>query len=149
MSRNYGFIMMVKEKWWSSFCHFARKGREVHSYVSGPTAAPKQACLLLFYVTKPVMELKGYAEFIERKVGDPEELWREHGWETAFSSEDEYFQFIRGQQKVSFIRFKNLKEAVNPMPINNLCLILGVKRLARRGLYVGKEVTNKIIALLE
>lgn len=149
MSGNYGFIMMIRDKWWSCFCHFARGGREIHSYVSGPRAAPKWTFLLLFYVSKPVRELRGYAEFIERKVGDPEKLWTEHGWETIFNSKEDYFRFIKGWPKVSFIRFKNFKEAANPIPFTNLCLLFGVKRLARRGFYIDKEMVDKIVAMLE
>ncbi len=33
--------------------------------------------ILFFYVSKPVKSLDGYAEFIERKLGDPEEAWDE------------------------------------------------------------------------
>ncbi|MBS7659808.1 hypothetical protein KEJ28_03855 [Candidatus Bathyarchaeota archaeon] len=149
MSGDYGFIMMIRDKWWIRFCYFAHEGRRIHSYVSGPRAAPKWAFMLLFYVPKPVRELRGYAEFIERKVGDPEELWIKHGCETVFSSKEDYFRFIRGWRKVSFIRFKNFREAVNPMPFTNLCLLLGVKRLARRGFYIDREMVDKIVAMLE
>lgn len=83
--------------------------------------------MLLFYVPKPVSESRGYAEFIERKVGDLDELWAEHGQETVFNSKEDYLKFVKGWSKVSFIRFRNFKEAANPMPFTSLCFLLGLK----------------------
>jgi predicted transcriptional regulator len=149
MKANYAFIIMVKEKWWLEFCRRRRDGRLVQSYVQFGRAPPKNASLLIFYVSKPVGGICGYAEFVERRVGKAGELWEEYGKETVFVSSEEYFQFVKGRQQISFIRFKNLQEAVNPMPFGNICSLLGVKRLARRGLYVDREVAEKIIDFLE
>ncbi|MDI6690775.1 MAG: hypothetical protein QME50_02765 [Candidatus Bathyarchaeota archaeon] len=149
MKEKYAFVIMVKEKWWREFCRFSREGRQAHSYVGGPRAPPKNASLLIFYVSKPVGEIDGYAEFIERKVGKPEELWKEHGNESVFSSTEQYFQFVKDKQQVSFIRFKNLREAANPIPLGNVRLLLGVNRLARGGFYIDKETAEKMITLME
>ncbi|MEM2970438.1 MAG: hypothetical protein QXR63_05840 [Candidatus Bathyarchaeia archaeon] len=148
MEEKYAFVMMVKEKWWREFCRLSHEGRRVFSYVSGPRAPPKWASLLFFYVSKPAGNIGGYAEFVERKVGRPEELWKEHGNETVFGSEDEYFQFIKWKQKASYIRFKNLQEAANPIPLNNVCSLLGVNKLARKGFYISRETAEKMIELM-
>jgi len=148
MSEKYAFIIMVKDKWWREFCRLHHKGKQIQSYVQGGYAPPKNASLIFFYVTKPVAEVAGYAEFIERKVRDAEGLWKEHGHESVLNSEEQYFEFIRGKQRVSFIRFKNLQEAAKPIALNNILMLLGVNRLSRKGFYINKEIAEKLITLM-
>lgn len=149
MKERYAFIIMIKDKWWQEFCRLRRNGKQVQSYVGGMRAPPRNASLLIFYVSKPIGEIAGYAEFIERKVGKPEELWREHGSESVLSSEEQYFEFVKDKPSVSFIRFKNLHEAAKPIPLNNILMLLGVNRLARGGFYIDREVAEKMITLME
>jgi predicted transcriptional regulator len=112
-------------------------------------APPKGAQLILFYVTKPVAEMAGYAEFIERKVGETESLWQEHGSESVLSSREKYDEFLKDAQKTSFVRMTNLHVAAKPIPLNNVLMSLGVKRLSRKGFYVNRETANKFVALME
>lgn len=149
MSDKYAFVIMIKDKWWREFCRFHHKGKQTQSYVQGGWAPPKGASLMFFYVTKPVAEIAGYAEFIERKVGNAEDLWKEHGRESVLSSSEQYFDFVKGKQQISFIRFKNLQEATKPISLNNVLMLLGVNRLSRKGFYINKETANKLIALME
>jgi predicted transcriptional regulator len=149
MSEKYAFVMMIQEKWWNEFQRHNQQGRKIHLYVQRGVAPPKSAQLILFYVTKPVAEMAGYAEFIERKVGDPERLWQEHGGESVLSSKEKYDEFLRNAQKTSFIRIRNLHTAAKPIPLNNILMSLGVKRLGRKGFYINKETANRFIALME
>jgi len=149
MNDNYAFVMMIRDKWWREFHRLHRKGKQVQSYVQGGWGVPKNASTLFFYVTKPVSEIAGYAEFIERKVGEAEKLWEEHGHESVLSSAEQYFDFVKGKKKVSFIRFKNLQDAVKPVPLNNLLMLLGVKRISRKGFYINKKTTETLKALME
>jgi len=149
MSERYAFVIMIKDKWWREFRRLHQKGKQIQSYVQGGYAPPKGASLIFFYVTKPVAEIAGYAEFIERKVGDAEDLWKEHGNESVLASPEQYFEFVKGKQRISFIRFRNLQEAAKPISLNNALLLLGVNRLARGGFYIDKEMTDKLIALME
>jgi len=148
MNEKYAFVIMIRDKWWREFCRRHHEGKKVHSYVQGGWAPPKSTSLIFFYVTKPVAEIAGYAEFIERKVGDAESLWDEHGNESALQTAEKYAEFIRDKQRVSFIRFKNLQEAAQPIPLNNVLMLLSVKRLARKGFYINKESADKLIALM-
>jgi predicted transcriptional regulator len=148
MQEKYAFVMMIKDKWWREFCSLQKKGKETFSYVQGGWAPPKNTCLIFFYVTKPVGEVAGYAEFIERKVSDAESLWSEHGSESVLKSKEEYEEFIRDKQRISFIRFKSLHEAAKPIALSNILALLGVKRLARKGFYIDKETAYKLIALM-
>jgi predicted transcriptional regulator len=148
MKEKHSFIMMIKEKWWREFCRHNHNGRKVHSYVQRGLAPPKNASLIFFYVTKPSSQIAGYAEFIERKIGDAERVWKEHGDESVLGSRGKYMEFLGGAQKVSFIRFENLQEAPQPMPLNNILRLLGVRRLSRKGFYVNKEIADKLLTLM-
>ncbi|NWG11255.1 hypothetical protein HXY33_05860 [Candidatus Bathyarchaeota archaeon] len=148
MNENYAFVIMIKEKWWQEFLRLHNKGKQVQSYVQGGWAPPKNTSLIIFYVTKPIAKISGHAEFVERKVGKPEEMWKAHGDESVLSSAEQYFDFVTGKQHVSFIRFKNLQEAANPIPLSNILLLLGAKRLSRKGFYIGKETADKLIELM-
>jgi predicted transcriptional regulator len=148
MKEDFAFVIMIKDKWWREFCRLHHEGKEVQSYVQGGWAPPKNTSLLIFYVTKPVAQIGGYAEFVERKVGEAEELWKKHGHESVLSSEKQYFTFVSGRERISFIRFKNLHEATKPIPLGNVLMFLGVKRLSRKGFYIDKETADKLIALM-
>ena len=148
MNAKMAFVMMIQEKWWNEFLHRNHQGTKIHAYVQRGAAPPKDTSLILFYVTKPVGEIAGHAEFMERKVGYAETLWKEHGSESALNSKEKYEDFIKGGQKVSFIRFKNLHEAARPIPVKDLLKLLGVKRLGRKGFYINKETETKFLTLM-
>lgn len=145
MGEKHAFVIMIQEKWWNEFRHQDHQGRKIHSYVRKGAAPPKNASLLLFYVTKPVGEISGYAELIEREVSKAEELWREHGAESVLSSKEQYEELVKDSQKVSFIRFKNLHVASKPIPLNEILVLLGTDRLSRKGFYVDKDTADKLI----
>ncbi len=144
----YAFIMMIRDKWWRELCSLSREEKKEFSYIRRGSAGPTNASFLFFYVTKPVGELAGYAEFIERKVGDAENLWSEYGSESVLKSKEEYQKLIGGKQKVSFIRFKNLKVAAKPVQLSDLIMFLDMKKPARGGFYIKKEPADKLIALM-
>jgi predicted transcriptional regulator len=148
-SEKYAFVMMVQEKWWKEFIHENRKGMPIQSYIRQGAAPPKETSVLLFYVTKPVGELAGHAEFIERDLGEPEEMWKEHGRESVLNPKEHYDEFVKSSRKVSFIRFKNLHAASKPIPLSNLCMLLGQKNLSRKGFYISKGNTDRLILLME
>lgn len=148
MEGKQAFVIMVQNRWWSGFCRRNSEGKKTHSFVLRGFAPPKDASKLLFYVTKPVGEIAGYAEFIERKVGDPEELWREHGTESVLTTKEKYNAFINDSQKVSFVRFKNLQLATKPIPLRHLLSSMGIRRLGRKGFYLEKETEEKLLALM-
>lgn len=141
-------MMMIRDKWWREFCGLSSEGKKEFSYIRRGLTGPKNASLLFFYVAKPVGELAGYADFIERKVGNAESLWSEHGGESVLKSREEYEKLIGGKQKVTFIRFKNLKVATKPVKLSDLSVHLNVKKPARGGFYINKETADKFIALM-
>lgn len=149
MNTRYAFVLMIQPKWWNGFLHRLRQGKLTHSYVQHGVAPPRDASLLLFYVTKPVGEVAGYAELIERKVGDADEVWKEHSEESVLSSKKEFDEFIGNVQKVSFVRFRNLHQAATPIALDNVLMLLGLKRLSRKGFYLSKDIADKMLAFME
>jgi predicted transcriptional regulator len=149
MGGKQAFVIMVQNRWWNGFCRRNSEGKKNHSFVLRGFAPPKDASKLLFYVTKPVGEIAGHAEFIERKVGDPEELWREHGNESVLATKEKYDAFINDSQKVSFVRFKDLQLATNPIPLSRVLISMGIRRLGRKGFYLEKENEERLLALMK
>ncbi len=145
----YGYVMMIQGRWWKQFQHRHQQGKMFHSYVKTGRAHPKNTTLILFYVAKPVGQVAGYAEFVELRVGNALELWAEHGGESALGSKEQYEAFIKGRERVAFIRFKNLHEATKPVSLSDLLMQLGRRRLARAGFYIDRETAEKLIALME
>jgi predicted transcriptional regulator len=143
----YAFVMMIQSRWWNEF-RFHQSG-QMQTYVQKGLAPPKKASLILFYVTKPVGEIAGYAEFVERRTGDAERLWKEYGRESVLYPKQKYEELVGDKKEVSFIRFKNLHIATKPIPLSNILLFLGVKRLARKGFYLDKETAEELIAQME
>jgi predicted transcriptional regulator len=93
--------------------------------------------------------MAGYAEFVERKTGKAEEMWKKYGRESVLGSEEQYRQFSGDKQKVSFIRFRNLQEASRPIPLREILMLFGVKRLSRKGFYVNKRTAETLLSLME
>ena len=149
MSQRHGFVMMVKEKWWIEFRRRLQEGKKVHSFVLRGAAPPKDTQLILFYVTKPVRAIAGYAHYIERIVGNPQDLWSRHGTESVLGSKPRYEEFVGNAVEVSFVRFKDLSVAVNPLSLSRLLMLLGVKRLSRKGFYVDKDLSDRLILMME
>jgi predicted transcriptional regulator len=149
MSEKHAFIMMIKEKWWKEFRRHHHQGRNVNSYVRAGVAPPKNASTIFFYVTKPVGEIVGYGDFVERRVGEADEMWKELGHESALASKAEYKEFIGNKKDVSFVRFKNLQEAVKPLSLSNVLMLLGTKRLSRKGFYVSDETSKQLVSLMK
>ena len=145
MEKKKSFVMMVQKRWWDGFCRRNKDGKRIHSFVLKGKAPPKEASTILFYVTKPVGEIAGYADFLERKVGSPDNMWKEHGEESVLSSREKYDEFLSGSNIVSFVRFKELHEAVNTIPLNRVLLSLRVERLSRKGFYIGREIEKDFL----
>lgn len=148
MRGSYGFVTMVKEKYWVEYCRRVAEGERFHSHVLSGAAPPKSARFLLFYVSSPVKALGGYASFVERKVGDPLELRNAHGGESVLKSKKEYEEFTGSVGKVSFVRFTDLRAAAHPIALSSLLMLLGVKRLSRKGFYLGRDTVERLISVM-
>jgi len=141
----YAFILLSIEKFWNRLCDRNRKGKTVHVFVRRGLVGPKNAKLLLFYITHPHKEIRGVGEFIERLTGDSEDLWKTHGRESLLRSYEEYLDFLQGRRKATFIRFKNLRELPTPRSSNVISQVIGITRMPRMGTYITKEMVDQLI----
>lgn len=139
--------MMIQDKWWKEFLRRQKEGKKTHAYVLRGAAPPRTARRILFYVTKPVAKLAGHADFIERRIGKSDALWQENGEESVLGSKANYDAFVKGSDRVSFVRFTNLQEAVSPVPLNDILIFFGVRRLSRKGFFMDKDIGDRLVTL--
>jgi predicted transcriptional regulator len=145
MFERYAYILINAEKWWNRRISQNRTGKKIHAFVRRGTVGPKTARFVLFYVKHPLREIRGIGEFIERIVGDVDELWNDYGHETVFKSYEEYLEFLQGRQKTTFIRLKNVRELSLPISMQTVLSLLGVSMMPRGGRYLSKEAFEKIL----
>ncbi len=105
---------------------------------------PKNTEKLLFYVKKPVMQIRGVADFIERLTGNHKELWEKYGAESCFESFEEFCAFAQGRDVMTFVRFKNFRELENPKSSKTIRSILGSLQ-GFRGKYVNFETAEQLV----
>ena len=141
----YAFILLNIEKFWNRLCNQNRAGKTVHTFVRRGIVGPKNAELLLFYVTHPHKEIRGVGEFIERITGDAEDLWKTYGHESLLRSYKEYMDFMQGRRKATFIRLKNLRELPTPVRAKVISQVLGIRRMPRMGKYITKKMVHQLI----
>lgn len=140
----YAFILVADEKYWNKLCERNKVSRGIHTFVRKSQVAPKNAQKLLFYVKKPVMQVRGVADFIERLTGDSGELWRKYGAESCFESFEEYCAFAEGRQMMTVVRFKNFVKLENPKSKEAIRSILGSLQ-GFRGRYVNLATAKQLI----
>jgi predicted transcriptional regulator len=145
MSERYAYILLSNEKWWNRLCTQKRAGKTFHAFVRKGTVGPKQTELILFYVTYPFKEIRGFGEFVERVTGSAGNLWKDYGHETCLKSFGEYLGFLEGRTKVSFIRLTNLHVLDAPISASVISRVTGINRMPRSGRYISKEMTQKLI----
>jgi predicted transcriptional regulator len=139
----YAFILVSDEKYWNLLCERNKTSAGVHAFVRKNQVAPKSAEKLLFYVKRPIMQVRGSADFVERLTGPSDELWTKYGAETCFESFDEYRAFAQGRIEMTFVRFKNFTELENPKPTEFVKTVLGsLQRF--RGKYVSLETVTQL-----
>jgi predicted transcriptional regulator len=141
----YAYVLLNIEKYWNRLCDQNRAGKNVHAFVRRSLVGPKEAKLLLFYVTFPHKEIRGVGDFIERITGDTDDLWNTYGHESLLESYKEYMDFLQGRTKATFIRFKNLRVLTAPVPASRISQVTGIGIMPRMGKYITKEMANRLI----
>jgi len=146
LSEHYAYILLEDEKWWNKRRDQRNAGKTQQAFVRQGNVGPLSAEQLFFYVKHPVREIRGKAEFVERVMGNAEELWNKYGAETVFESYDEYRKFLDGREKSTFIRFKNLQELTQPVSAKSFLEKTGGGAMfPRSGRYIGKELANTFV----
>ena len=146
LSERFAYLLLEEEKWWNRRRNQRKAGNVPQAFVRRGKVGPLNAELLLFYVKHPVREIRGKAKFVERIVGNVDDLWSKYGAETVFESYDEYREFLNGREETTFIRFKNLQELLQPIAGKSfLEKIGGGVMLSRNGRYLSKELTSMLV----
>ena len=145
MLERYAYILLSNEKWWNRLCNRERAGKIFHTFVRKGIVGPKKTKWILFYVTYPFKEIRGFAEFVERVTGSAGNLWKDYGQETCLKSFGEYLDFLEGRTRVSFIRFRNLHVLDAPISASVISRVTGINRMPRSGRYINKKMTHKLI----
>lgn len=146
LNERYAYILIFEEKWWNRLLERNRNGSELHVFVRRNRVGPLKTQKLFFYVKKPVMQIRGVADFIERLAGNYKELWNRYGVETCLRTFSEYVNFLGGKETATFIRFTNFHKLQNPVSIDVIRKILGVVGVARGGKYLNREIANQLTA---
>ena len=140
----YAYILISDEKWWNRLCERNRNNNEIRVFVRRNRVGPLKTQKLLFYVKKPIMQIRGVADFIERLAGDYKELWNMYGDETYLKTFDEYVSFLKGRKIATFIRFTNFYELDSPVSMKVISKVLGVLTIPRGGKYLNRETANQL-----
>jgi predicted transcriptional regulator len=140
--KRYAFILTANPKYWERLRNRNKISGGIQAFVRKNQVAPRCAQRLLFYVTMPVMQVKGVADFIERLTGDSEDLWRKYGSESCFKTFEEYCDFAEGREMMTFVRFTNFVELENPKTKEETKNILGSLQ-GLRGKYVDIHVMEQ------
>ena len=145
MSEQYAYILLITPKWWDRLLDRLEAGKEFHAFVRRGLVGPKKTTMLLFYVTHPFKEIRGFAQFVERITGEAEDLWKAYGDETSPRSYGEYRDFLHGKPKTTFIRFKNPKTLSQPISASMIRQVAGIGRMPRGGRYLSKKLAQELI----
>lgn len=140
----YAYILIFDEKWWNRLCERNRNSNQIRVFVRRNRVGPLKTQKLLFYVKKPIMQIRGVADFIERLAGDYKELWNMYRDETCLKTFDEYVNFLKGRKTATFIRFTNFHELDSPVSMKVISKVLGVLRIPRGGKYLNRETANQL-----
>jgi len=145
VSERYAYILLITPKWWNRLCDRLEAGKTFHAFIRRGLVGPKKTNLLLFYVTRPFKEIRGFAEFVERVTGEADDLWKAYSGEVSARSYKEYRDFLQGNSKTTFIRFKNFKTLSQPISAKVIFRVVGVDRMPRGGRYLSREIAQKLI----
>lgn len=141
----YAYVLLANEKWWRRLCSQSRAGQNIQAFVRRGLVGPKNTKLILFYVTYPFKEIRGYATFIQRVTGDVRDLWNSYSHEASLKSFREYLELLQGRSKASFIRFKDLNEFSTPIPASTISKVTRIDRMPRSGTYISKEMAHELV----
>ena len=145
MSEQYAYILLITPKWWDRLRDRLEAGKKSHAFVRRGLVGPKKTSMLLFYVTHPLKEIRGSAEFVERATGEADDLWRAYSGETSLRSYKEYRDFLHGKAKTTFIRFRSLRMLSQPTSAKVIFQVIGIGRMPRGGRYISREIAQELI----
>ena len=100
----------------------------------------------VFYVTRPIKQIQGYADFVEQVTGGSKDLWESFCEESLLYSYDEFTDFLHGRKTATFIRFTNLKTIPKPVTYQSILSIIGNHRMSQMGQYITEKMANQLLS---
>ncbi len=144
--QKYAFILLNLEKFWNRLCQQNKNGKQNHAFVRRNVVGPQKTEKLFFYVTHPVKQIQGYADFVEHVTGNSKNLWESLGEESLLRTYSEYKDFLQGRKTATFIRFTNLKTLPKPVPYKTVLSIIGKQRIPQMGMYLTEKMTQQLLS---
>lgn len=115
-----GLIVVIKPKYFDNLV----KNKD-RVYIKGGGIPPGIECgqVLLFYVTSPVMEIKGYTTIKDLSRREPRDIWEKHSRQSAFTDE-EYQTYTEGKSIVTAYSFEKIEKMPEGIPLEKIRKIL-------------------------
>ena len=101
-----GLIVVIKPKYFNNLVE--NKDRV---YIRGGGIPPRieRGQVLLFYVTSPIMGIKGYTTIKDLSCREPSDIWRKYSRQSAFT-DGEYQTYTEGKSTVTAYSFEGIEE---------------------------------------
>jgi predicted transcriptional regulator len=122
---HYAFVLVLDQNYWDRLCGRINQGKETRFFVRGNAVGPLNTQKLLFYVTKPHMQVLGEADFVQRIIGPPQDLWSQYGAQSIFESQEEFENFAGDRKQLTFIEFTNFSQIPNPQSKETVHSMIG------------------------
>ena len=141
---HHAFILVTNKEYWKKLSEGRKDGETICYFIRKNQVGPAKVKELLFYVSKPSMQVLGTADFASRTTGDSQDLWEKYGKNSFFESANEYMAFAEGRRKMTFIRFENFLQISSPLPKEALRSLLG-SLVWFRPRFVDKQTAESLI----
>ena len=116
-----GLIVVIKPKYFDNLVE--NKDRV---YIRGGEISQgiERGQVLLFYVTSPIMGIKGYTTIKSLSSREPNEIWSKYSRQSAFTDE-EYQTYTEGKSIVTAYSFEKIEEMPEGIDLEKIREILG------------------------
>ncbi|MEA1944475.1 MAG: GNAT family N-acetyltransferase [Euryarchaeota archaeon] len=116
-----GLIAIIKPKYLNNLLE---KKDRVYLRGGGISPGVDHGQVLLFYVTSPIMGIKGYTIIKNLSSGEPNDIWKKYSRQSAFK-DDEYKTYTEGKSIVTAYSFEEIKEIPECIDLEKIREVLG------------------------
>ncbi|MCK4459913.1 MAG: hypothetical protein KAU52_09380, partial [Methanosarcinales archaeon] len=116
-----GLIAIIKPKYLNNLLE---KKDRVYLRGGGISLGVDHGQVLLFYVTSPIMGIKGYTIIKNLSSGEPNDIWKKYSRQSAFK-DDEYKTYTEGKSTVTAYSFEEIKEIPECIDLEKIREVLG------------------------
>jgi|GEM_PF-4923832 len=116
-----GIIAIMKPKY---FENLVEKKDRVYLRGGGIPAGVDREQVLLFYITSPIMGVKGCTTIKNLSCGEPKDIWEKYSRQSAFTDE-EYKTYTEGKSTVTAYSFEKIREISECIDLGKIHEVLG------------------------